>query len=84
MKTEGYLNINRNGSIRFTKSLTGLKWDEIRVKINIDVPDTLFERPVLQANLKVTEEAVEPQEITEEILINTKELIEQQTYPVKA
>lgn len=53
MKVEGYLIIGNNKSCRFVKSRVGLNWNEISVKVNIELPDSLFRRPMLEANIKL-------------------------------
>lgn len=76
MKCTGYLNVNSRGTARFTKSRVGLNWDEISIKINIDVPNELFQRPIIQADIKVSEDIIpKPQPFN--LILNTKELIEQ-------
>lgn len=79
MKDTGYLIIGRNGIRGFRKSRPSLNWDEVSCAVSIDIPDQLFMRPMLNANINVDESVVSPQEIPTELILNTKELIEQQT-----
>lgn len=77
MKTSSWLIIDRNGIKSTRKTKPALDWDEIAIKINLDVPDELFQRPTIEATVTVKDvpnNAYEP-----DIIINTKELIEQQT-----
>lgn len=72
-----WLVINKNGIKSVRKSKPGLDWDEVAVKINIDVPKELFQRPTLEATLIVKDipnNAYHP-----EVVIDTVALIEQQT-----
>lgn len=78
MKCEGYLTVNSRGSARFTKTRCGLAWDELSIKINMNVPDKLFERPLIEANIEISKDIV-PKPQPTEIILNTKELIEEST-----
>ena len=77
MKTSSWLIIDRDGIKATRKTKPPLDWDEIAIKVNLEVPNELFQRPTIEATVTVTDvpnNAYEP-----EIIINTKELIEQQT-----
>lgn len=77
MKVKQWLAISRNGITRIRKSKPDLNWDEIAVCLNIEVPDELFKRPLIEAKLTITD--VPNNTYDPEIILNTKELIEQQT-----
>jgi hypothetical protein len=77
MKENAYLVIGRNGIRGVRKTMPGLNWDEICCKIHLDIPKELFDRPLLQATIRVKD--VPAVDFNPEIIINTKELIEQQT-----
>ena len=79
MKEQAYLIIGPSGIRGVRKSKPQLRFDEISVRIALDIPDTIFRRPHIEAFIKVGEEAVRPNEISPEIFINTKKLIEQET-----
>ncbi len=79
MKEQAYLVIGSTGLRGVRKSKPRLNWDEISIRISLDIPDAMFKRPHVEAFIKVGEEAVRPNEISPEILINTKKLIEQET-----
>jgi hypothetical protein len=77
MKGTFWLAINKRGSISVRKSRPNLNWDEIAMRVYLEVPDELFRRPHIEADLRVKDipnDAYRPQ-----IIVNTKELIEQQT-----
>jgi len=77
MKTTSWLIIDRNGIKATRKTKPALDWDEIAIKVNLEVPNELFQRPTIEATVKVTDvpnNAYEP-----EIILNTVDLIEQQT-----
>jgi len=79
MKSVGYLTIGPSGikAVRRTKPF--LQWNEIAVKIALDIPDALFKRPHLEATIRVDPDKIQSNQITPEMIINTKELIEEQT-----
>lgn len=79
MNEESYLIIGKSGIKGVRKSKPKLNWDEIACRISLDIPDVLFERPQLEATLKVDEEKIQAEKIFPDLIINTKELIEQQT-----
>ena len=78
MKCNGYLSVNSRGTTRFTKTRCGLNWDEISIKISMDIPDKLFERPLIEAKIQVSKDII-PKAQPVELILNTKELIEQST-----
>jgi len=72
-----WLVVNKNGVKSVRKQKPSLDWDEVAVKLNIDVPKELFERPTLEASLVVTDipnNAYHP-----DVILDTVDLIEQQT-----
>ena len=77
MITRQWLAINKNGIQRIRKTKPHLNWDEIAILIRINIPDDLFKRPQIEAKLIVQE--VPNTVYNPEIIINTKDLIEQQT-----
>ena len=78
MKLHGYLNIKPGGSARFTRKKVGLEWNEISIEINASIPDEFFERPVIQATITVSEDLI-PKRQPVEMILNTKEMIEEST-----
>jgi len=53
MKIQNWLTINNRGSTRITKSKPNIQWNEVSMKLNIEIPNSLFERPLLTANIKI-------------------------------
>lgn len=51
MNIQAYLIIDSRKKLRMTKGKPAMKANEIAVKPNIGVPDSLFKRPVAQLNL---------------------------------
>lgn len=79
METESYLIIGRTGIRGTRKTKPPLAWDEISIKIKLELPDELFQRPLIEASITVDKDTILPETINPEIVINTKELIEQST-----
>ena len=59
------------------KTKPDLAFNEIACRLQLDIPKELFERPQIEANLKI--ENIPNTAYNPDIIINTKELIEQQT-----
>ncbi len=77
MKITQWLAINKNGITKVRKTKPALDWNEIAIQIALEIPDELFRRPIISARIEVKDV---PNNVYEpEIIINTKELIEQQT-----
>lgn len=79
LQTTTYLIISSTGRVRFTKNPPGLKANEVAMQLRVVLPYSLFERPLIHATVSVDPESVRPREISPEIIINTAQLIEQQT-----
>jgi len=78
MECEGYLTVSGSGSVRFTKTKMGLAWNEVSIKVQLDIPDELFQRPLITAKLTV-DRSIVPEDHDMSLVLNTKELIEQST-----
>lgn len=77
MKDRIYLQVGPGG-VRGTRKTPGnLRFDEIQFAIDIQVPNELFARPVIQANINVQDV---PNTVYDyDLILDTKDLIEQQT-----
>ena len=53
MKISKWLIINEKGACRITTGKPSLNYDEVAMKLNIEIPDSVFIRPHLQANIKI-------------------------------
>lgn len=58
MKIRGYLTIGSRGSLRITKNTPSLYQDEISVKLDINVPDAIFKRPLPTLSIDLPENVV--------------------------
>lgn len=77
MKFINWLIINKNGIKAVRRTKPALDYNEIAVKINLDIPKELFERPSIEATLKI--DGVPNNVYKPDLIINTADLIEQQT-----
>lgn len=76
MRIQAFLIVNSKGSTRTTKTRPNLDWNEIAIQMNIELPDMLFKKPQLSANIIIPEKAVSQKEISSEITDNIKSAIE--------
>ena len=74
MELNKYLCISSNGSVRITANKPRLAVNEIAMLLNIDVPDQLFDRPLLVADIKIDEDVAMEELISSETVNNAKEI----------
>lgn len=67
------------GQIRVTKKKPDTKKDEISIRIDADIPDSLFVKPTLEAKISLPEGVARGPEISAEVAQNISEIIQQQT-----
>lgn len=81
MKTQFFLVVNDGdgGSVRTVKSRPDLKWNEIALHINLELPQKLFQKPQLNTSIIVSDEQISPTEIDVETSDNIKQAIESAT-----
>lgn len=53
MKISSWITINNRGSCKLTKGKPRLDHNEVCMKLNIEIPNSVFQRPLLQANIKI-------------------------------
>jgi len=83
MKIKPWLIVSRSGSVRVRKSNPDLSWDEIKIRLDLEIPDTLFVRPHLTAKVIVPEESGNPEEIPVEVQMAVEDAIKEKGYQVK-
>ena len=72
--------VNSRGTCKiYNKHYPDIRADEICISLNLDIPDEIFTRPRLEASITIPPEAALPEEIGSEVLVDTKEAIEQAT-----
>jgi hypothetical protein len=64
---------------RMTKESPALASNEIAVKVSLEIPDAIFDKPTLQANITIPAEAVSKPVINAEVIDNVQEVIKQNT-----
>lgn len=79
MIAEFYLIINSNGTVRVNRRPPALDWNEVSIFMKLKVPDKIFEKPTLQAQITIPEEAVIKTPIEATVVDNVAEAIEQAT-----
>ena len=79
MRVKNWLTINSRGSARLTKSKPDLRWDEVSISLEVNLPNELFNRPRLEAKIDIPQEAVGPEVIDSNVIENVQEAIEQKT-----
>ena len=75
MNVNAWLTINNRGSVKVTKTQPGIDWNEVSIKINVDLPDELFRRPRLKASITIPKEAAITEEINAKTIEDCKEAI---------
>jgi hypothetical protein len=53
--------------------------DEIVCNLEMTLPDSLFKKPIIQAKVVIPNNAVTPEALNAEVLLNTKDLLEKGT-----
>lgn len=66
-------------SSRLTKGSPALAANEIAVKVAIEIPDEIFDKPALTAQITVPKEAVSKPVIAAEVIDNVQDIIKQNT-----
>lgn len=86
MQISQYIVIKKGGkgyyaryTSRLTKGNPALASNEIAVKVSIEVPDEIFDKPSLEAKITVPKEAVSQPVISAEVIDNVQEIIKQNT-----
>ena len=74
-----YLKVSSTGVVGAYKNPPSLGWNEISMFVRLDIPDRIFDKPTLQANITIPEEAVIKTPIEASVVDNVAEAIEQAT-----
>jgi hypothetical protein len=64
---------------RLSLKAPAIKAGEVPVKLTIRVPETLFERPQLQATVTIPPECVTPPVLDAKVMDNVREVLQKQT-----
>lgn len=79
MNVEFYLVVNERGSVRTVKNKPGLDWNEVAIKLDLKLPDALFEKPHLSASINVGDDAVNTPNIEADVVSNIEQSILEHT-----
>jgi len=77
-----WLTINARGSVKLTKNepkLLAMGVNEIKMKLEFRLPDALFKRPSLEAQITMPEGLVVEEVIKSETLLNAEDAIKSAT-----
>lgn len=79
MKTSFYLVVNDRGTTKTVKTRPNLAYNEVAIAVTLQLPNSLFQKPQLNASIVVPDEAVAPQTIQADMADNIREAIETAT-----
>lgn len=79
MKIKGFLIVGANGSMRVTKKRPSLDWDDIAIALDLEIPDQIFRKPHLSAEITIPDEAAMPSVIDATVSENVRDAIQQAT-----
>ncbi len=69
----------RTYSSRMSKTNPKLDADEVAVKVTLELPDAIFDKPTFEAKINVPEDAVSRPVIESSVIDNVQEIIKQNT-----
>ena len=75
MKVKKYLAVKKNGQTRIVANKPSLMPNEIAIQLNIEVPDQLFTKPTLVADITIDESVAMEELISTEVIDNAKQII---------
>jgi hypothetical protein len=81
MKETFWLLVSDTGKIRTTRSRPDLKWNEVAVKVSIEIPNEMFQRPTVSAMIKI--DKAPKVDIDATTINNIEEILKQQGINVK-
>lgn len=79
ISVKGYLIISSNGGVRVTKNPPETKRNEIAMKIDVEVPRSMFFKPNIEFKLVIPQSAARPTTIPVELMGNIERNIEEAT-----
>lgn len=74
-----YLVINSNGTVRTAKKRPALDWNEISISMKLELPNALFQKPSLSAQIVVPDSAAVSKPMEAGVTDNIKQAIEAAT-----
>ena len=79
MKIEKWLTMNRSGTAKINTKRPYMGVSEIAILLSLEIPDALFTKPKLIAEMKIPNEAVTQEQISAEVTDNIEEAIKSVT-----
>lgn len=64
---------------RMTKESPALASNEVAVKVILEMPDGIFDKPAFEAQINIPEEAITKPVISAEVIDNVQDIIKQNT-----
>jgi hypothetical protein len=83
MKIDCYLIVSKSGSTSIRKGRPALNWDEVAILLNIDIPDAVFTRPQMKADIKIPDEAGNPNVISAETQQEVQNILQEKGFEVR-
>lgn len=77
MNLKKWLTVTSRGSARITQTKPSVSADEISILLDLRIPDSLFNRPRLEAKIELPEVAADVLEA--HVIENVKDIIEEST-----
>ena len=79
MKVKKWLTVDSRGIARLTAGKPNMNYDEVSILLEINLPEELFRKPRLEANIDIPKEAAGPDVLNSEVVENVKEVVEKAT-----
>lgn len=79
MVIEKWLTVSSNGGAKLSTNKPRMNVNEVAILLTLDIPQALFDRPRLEAKLKIPKEAVPSSVIATDVIDNVEKLIKQKT-----
>jgi hypothetical protein len=79
MKVQKWLTISSSGTAKISVNRPYMNVGEIAILFSLEIPDALFSKPKLVAEIKVPDTAVTQEQVTTEVTDNIEEAIKSVT-----
>lgn len=75
MHLKRYLVVNDRGTCKVTKNRPGLDWNEVCFELNLEIPNEMFKKPLLTADIKIPKDAINAPVIEADVIQNIEDAI---------
>lgn len=75
MKIKRFITVSKRGNTKISVNKPSLRMDEIAIQVNFEIPDQLFVKPTLVADISVDEKLATQQLISADVIDNAKKLL---------